>query len=201
MVPLGADAELSDRRTTLRLNKKWLIYGAIIGLVAALTTMGIIQVQQTKEKNILSDDLNMAEQVLSILEAKQSASWQDEIDTQLDEAQTNFNTAKAELSQPIDSIIANESLFEIAAASSVTLTSIAVSPLYDDTLAELPCSYLPLTVTAKGDLTTLLDFISRLNTNLTNGLVRLVSLNIPEVSEEGESSADIEMVIYTYQGE
>lgn len=185
----------------MRLNRKWLIYGGIIGLVAALTTMGIIQVQQTKEKNSLSGDLSMAEQVLSILEANQSASWLDEIDTQLDEAQTDFDTARAELSQPIDSIIANESLFRIAADSSVTLTSIAVSSLYDDTLAELSCSYLPLNVTAKGDLASLLDFISRLNTDLTNGLVRLATLNIPEASDEGESSADIEMVIYTYQGE
>ena len=185
----------------MRLNRKWLIYGAIIVLVAALTTMGIIQVQQMKERDSLSDDLDMAEQLLNALEANQSSQWQDDSDTQPDDTQANFDTAKAELSQSIDSIIANESLFRIAADSSVTLTSISVSSFYDDTLAELPCSYLPLNVTAEGDLTTLLDFISRLNTDLTNGLVRLATLSIPEASDKGESSADIEMVIYTYQGE
>ncbi|HEY42025.1 MAG TPA: hypothetical protein G4O18_09275 [Dehalococcoidia bacterium] len=205
MVPFGADAELSDRRATLHLNRnlnrKWVIYGSIIALVAALTTMGIIQVQQMKERSNLNDDIEVAEQLLSVLNAKYASSWQNGTDTQLDGTRASFDTARAELAQPIDSILANDSLFKIAASSSVTLTAMMVSPLYEDMLAELPCSYLPLSVTAEGDLTALLDFIRRLNTDLTNGLVRLVTLSIPEVSDESEPSADIELIIYTYKGE
>ena len=185
----------------MRLNKKWLTYGVIIGLAGTLTTLGIVQAQQMAGKNSLSDVLDTAEQNLSVLEAVQSSFWQDEIGTPIDEAQTNFNTAKEQLSQPVDSIIADESLFNIAAVSSVTLTSITVSPLSDDALAELPCSYLSLKITAEGSETTLLDFISRLNIDLTNGLVRSAILNIPKTPAEGEASVDIELVIYTYQGE
>lgn len=185
----------------MRLNKKWLTYGVIIGLVATLTTLGIVQAQQMSEKSSLSDELGTAEQNLSMLEAAQSSFWQDEMDTQMDGAQPDFNTAEAQLSQPVDSIIANESLFNIAAVSSVTLTWITVSPLSDDALAELPCSYLPLNISAEGSVTALLDFISRLNTDLTNGLVRSAILSIPETPAEGEASVDIELIIYTYQGE
>jgi hypothetical protein len=185
----------------LRLKKKWLVYGGIIGIVATLISLGIVQAKQMSEKNSLNDELDMAAHDMSILEAAQSSSGQDGLDTQEDEAQTNYNIASAQLSEPIDSIIANESLFNIAAASSVTLTSISVSPLDDDALAELPCFCLPLDVTAEGNETALLDFISRLNIELTNGLVRSATLNIPETSAEGESTVDIELVIYTYQGE
>lgn len=184
----------------MRLNKKWLIYGVIIGLVAALTTLGIVQAQQMGEKSSLSEELDTVELNLSMLEAEQSSFWQNEIDTQMDEAQTDGDTARAILSQPVDSIIANESLFDIAEVSFVTLTSITVSSLSDEALADLTCSYLPLSIAAEGNETSLLDFISRLNTDLTNGLVRTVTLNIPETPAEGEASVNIELVIYTYQG-
>lgn len=185
----------------MRLNKKWLVYSGIIGIVAVFVGLGIVQVRQMSEKSSLSDELDLAEQNLSILEAAQSSFGQDGTDTQMGEAQTNFDIAKTQLSEPIDSIIANESLFNIAAASSVTLTSISVSPLYDEALAELPCSYLPLNVSAEGNETALLDFISRLNTELANGLVRSATLDISETSAESESIVDIELIIYTYQGE
>jgi hypothetical protein len=184
----------------LRLNKKWLTYGVIIGLVAAFTTLGIVQAQQMLKKSSLSGELDTVEQNLSVLEAAQALS-QDALDSQMDDAQADSDTAKAQLSQSVDSIIANESLFNIAAVSSVTLTAIKVSPLSDDALAELPCSYLPVSITAEGNETTLLDFISRLNTDLANGLVWSATLSIPETPAEGEPSAVILLIIYTYQGE
>jgi hypothetical protein len=183
----------------VRLNKKWLIYGVLIGLVAALTTLGIVQAQQLGEKSSLTDELDTAKQNLNMLEAEQSSFWQDEIGAQTG-TEGSLGNAQSILSQPIDSIIANESLFNIAAVSSVTLTSIVVSPLSDDALAELSCYYLPLNITAEGNVTALLDFISRLNTDLTNGLVSLATLSIPETPAEGESTADIELIIYLYQG-
>ena len=39
----------------MRLNKKWLTYGVIIGLVAALTTLGVVQAQQMGKRNDLSE--------------------------------------------------------------------------------------------------------------------------------------------------
>ncbi len=174
----------------------------IIGLVAALTTLGIVQAQQMGEKSSLSEELDTVEYNLSMLEAGDSSFGQDEMDTQMDGAQSDFNTAKVILTQPVDSIIANESLFNIAAVSSVTLTSISVSPLSSDgALAELPCFHLPLSITAEGNVTALLDFISRLNTDLTNGLVRSAILSIPEPPAEDDALVHIELIIYTYQGE
>lgn len=185
----------------MRLNKKWLAYGATIGLVAALTTLGIVQAQQMGEKTSLSEELETVEYNLSMLEAGGASFGQQGSGTQAGDDQNNFDNARTILSRTVDSIIASEALFNIAEASSVTLTAISVSPFYDDVLAELPCSYLPLYMSVEGNEPALLDFISRLNVDLTNGLVRSVMLSVPETAEEGEATADIEIVIYTYQGE
>lgn len=174
--------------------KKWLVWGASILLLVIIIALGIVQVRQMGQRSSLSEDLEKAELVLSALDTEQSSSEQNETEIQ----PVNMDTAEAELSQPADSILVNEVLFDMASTSSVTLTSITVSPLSGDSLGELPCFSLPLNVVAEGDLPYLLDFITRLNTDLTNGLVRSASLSIPETPAEGEPSADIELVIYTY---
>ncbi|UCB43797.1 MAG: hypothetical protein JSV77_03885 [Dehalococcoidales bacterium] len=180
----------------MRLSKKrWLVWGTSILLVVVIVALGIVQLRQAGQKSDLSEDLELAEQVLSTLETEQSSSGQDETGTQAGDV----GTAQAELSQPVDSILANENLFDIANVSSVTLTAITVSPISSGTLAELSCFSLPLNIVAEGDVPDLLDFITRLNTDLTNGLVRSATLSIPETPAEGEPSVDIDLVIYTYQ--
>ena len=179
-----------------QIKKKWLVWGASILLVVIIIALGIVQTRQMGQRSSLSEDLERAELVLSALETAQSSSGQSETGTQ----PGNINTAEAELSQTADSILANEDLFNIASISSVTLTTITVSPLSDDTLAELSCFSLPLNVVAQGNVPDLLDFITRLNTDLTNGLVRSAKLSVPGSSAEGKPSVNIELVIYTYWG-
>jgi len=179
-----------------RIKKRRLLWGMSILLLVIIIVLGIVQARQTGQRSSLSEDLEIAEQVLSALESEQSSSEQDEPDTQPGDA----GTAQAELSQPADSIMANEDLFYIADASSVTLTTITVSPLSSDILAELSCLSLPLSIVAEGDVTDLLDFITRLNTELTNGLVKSATLTIPAGPAENQPTVNIELVIYTYQG-
>ncbi|HEY32410.1 MAG TPA: hypothetical protein G4O10_04830 [Dehalococcoidia bacterium] len=179
-----------------QIKKRWLVWGTSILLVAIVIALGIIQIRQMGQRSSLSDELDTAELILSVLETEQSSSGQDDTETQAGDV----DAAEAELSQPADSILANESLFGIANVSSVTLTTITVSPMSSDTLAALSCSLLPINVVAEGDVPDLLDFVTRLNNDLTNGLVRSAILNIPEATAEGVPSVDIELVIYTYQG-
>lgn len=176
------------------IKKKWLVWGASILLSVIIIALGIIQVRQMGQRSSLSEDLEIAERLLSSLGTEPSSSEQNGDETQ----PVNIETAEEELSQPAESILANEVIFSIADISSVTLTSITVSPLSDDSLGGLSCFSLPLNIVAEGDVTYLLDFINRLNTDLTNGLVRSASLSIPETPAEDEPSADIELVIYTY---
>jgi len=176
------------------IKKKWLVWSASILLSVIIIALGIIQVRQMGQRGSLSEDLELAERLLSALETESSSSEQSGNANQ----PVNMDTAEEELSQPADSILANEAIFSIANISSVTLTSITVLPLSDDSLGELSCFSLPLKVAAEGDVPYLIDFINRLNTDLTNGLVRSASLSIPETPAEGEASADIELVIYTY---
>jgi hypothetical protein len=189
--------ESLERRTALqRIKRRQLLWGTSILLLVIIIVLGIVQARQAGQRSSLSEDLEIAEQVLSALESEQSSSGQDETGTQ----QGDAGIAKAELSQPADSIMANEDLFYIADASSVTLTTITVSSLSNDTLAELPCLSLPLSIVAEGDEGDLLDFITRLNTELTNGLVRSATITIPAETAGSQPTVNIELVIYTYQG-
>jgi len=176
------------------IKKKWVVWGASILLSVIIIALGVIQVRQMGQRDSLSEDLEIAERLLSALETETSSSEQSDNATQ----PVDMDTAEEELSQPADSILANEAIFSIANISSVTLTSITVLPLSDDSLGTLSCFSLPLNVAAEGDVPYLIDFINRLNTDLTNGLVRSASLSIPETPTEGEASANIELVIYTY---
>jgi len=46
------------------------------------------------------------------------------------------------------------------------------------------------------------SFITKLNEDLATGLARSVEISIPEATDEGEeTSADIQVVIYTYRGD
>lgn len=181
------------------MKKKWLVWAGCILLCAIMISLGIVQIQQSSKKTKISEELEKAEKVLSALETEQSSFQNDELDTQLDETRNSKDTAIAKLSQPADSIIASEALFAIAEANSVTLTSMATSPISTGTLAELPCYMLSLNFSAEGNIVQLLDFIVSLNTDLTNGVVRSASLTVSEESGEYVSTVDIGVVIYTYQ--
>jgi len=170
-------------------------------LAASVCGLSVVQAQQAGERNRLGKELDMAEQVLSALETEQASSWEEEKEMRLSGARADLDTARAELSRPADSIIANEALFEIARISAVTLTEITAFPPSNDDLAGLTCSALPFTVTAEGGMSELLDFTARLNTDLVNGIVRSATLTVPERPTGGDSSVNIQLIIYTYQGE
>ncbi|MFC1903768.1 hypothetical protein ACFLW9_02675, partial [Chloroflexota bacterium] len=67
-------------------------------------------------------------------------------------------------------------------------------------LAGIACSTFPVTASVTGNLTDLINFITRLNGDLENGVINSVEISVPEAADE-EASASIQLAIYTYQGE
>ena len=71
----------------------------------------------------------------------------------------------------------------------------------NEELAGITCSVRPLTTKVEGEVTDIARFITKLNEELATGVVRSVEISIPEMTDEGEeTSADIQVVIYTYRG-
>jgi hypothetical protein len=105
------------------------------------------------------------------------------------------------LSQPNGSIVTSGILFDIAEAYGVEVTEISSSGPTNGELEGIACSVLPLTARVEGDVPALINFITRLNSDLTTGVVKSAEISIPETTDEEESSANIQLVIYNYQGD
>lgn len=179
---------------------RWLVVVAALVLAAVLAGQGVVQVRQAREKNELTEELRHAEQGLSRLEAEQSPFDRTEMNERLSDALAHFDTARIDLSQLTDSIIANKAFFDLAAESGVTLTEITASAESSAKLGEVTLAVLPFTIGAEGEVSQLLNFVEVLNTDLANGVVTAAKLTVPGTTGERLPSASIELAIYVYRG-
>ena len=184
----------------MKLSKtSWLII--IIGFfVIILVGLGIVRSQQVHQQNELNEQLALAQSKIQVIQLEQLSHQQGELERQLSKTDSQSESAKAILSQPIRSITISDLLFSIAEANSVNVTEINSSGLASEELAGITCSVLPFTARVEGELTDLVSYIIRLNSDLATGFVKSVEINIPEKSSENKPSANIQLVIYAYQG-
>lgn len=184
----------------MKLSKtSWLLI--TIGIfVIALAGLSVVRSQQVQQQNQLSEELTSAELSLKGIQLEQLSYQREELEKGLSLTTSQFEVARAMLSQPIESIAISSVLFDIAEAHGVELTEINSSGLASDELEGLTSSVLPLTAKIEGDVPNLVSFITGLNGDLTTGVVKSVNISIPEMAGE-EASANIQLVVYTYQGE
>ncbi len=81
----------------------------------------------------------------------------------------------------------------------MNVTDLSSSGFAIEELAGITCAVLPVTVGVEGGLSNIAGFITRLNGDLENALIKSVEISVPETTDE-ETLANIQMVIYTYQG-
>jgi hypothetical protein len=184
----------------LKLSKtSWLII--IIGFfIIVLIGLGIVRSQQVHEQNELNEQLALTRSKMQLIQLEQLSHRQGELERQLSETDSKSESAKKILSQPVRSVTISDFLFDIAEANSVNITEINSSGLASEELAGVTCSVLPFTAKVEGELTNLVSYITKLNSNLATGFVKSVEINVPETSSTKKPSANIQLVIYTYQG-
>ena len=185
----------------MKLSKKSLLIIAVGIFLIALVGLWTVHSQQVDELKQLKEKLNTAELKLNGLQPEKLSQRQEELERQLNQTISQSETARTVLSQPIGSIAISNLLFDIAAANSVNITEISSSGMANEELAGITCSVLPLTTKVEGEVTDIARFITKLNEELSNGVVKSVEISIPEMTGEGEeTSASIQVVIYTYRG-
>lgn len=203
----------------MKLSKtSWLILTVGIFIIA-FASVGFARSQRIHEQNQLHEELSLVELRLSKFQLEELASQQEELEKQLSQTMLQLETAKATLSQPTESITASDTLFDIAKTCGVEITEISSSGLTTGDLEGITCSVLSLTVRVEGNTSSLISFITTLNDTLTTGVVKSVEISIPAIDREGEQegeeeeqeeeeekekekpSANIHLVIYTYQGD
>lgn len=184
----------------MKLSKtSWLILTVGIAIIT-FASLGIAHSQQVHEQNQLNEELSLAERRLNGLQFEELSSQQAELEKQLSQTVSQLGAAKARLSQPAESIAASDALFDIAETCGVEVIEISSSGLSSGDLEGITCSVLPLTARVEGDVPNLISFVIKLNSDFMTGVVKSVDISVSENTTEERSSANIRLLIYTYQG-
>jgi len=168
--------------------------------IVVFASLGITRSQQLQEQEQLDGELTVAEMRLNKFQVKQLRQQQEELQKQLDESAMQLTTAKDKLRLTIDSINVNDEFFEIARSCGVEVVGISSSNIGSEELGDIVCSVITLNAMVAGDTSNLISFVIRLNNDFTTGIVKSAQISISEIADEGESSANILMVVYAYGG-
>lgn len=178
----------------------WIILGVGIGIIA-LASLGAVRLGQLQEQSRLREGLPLAKLELKGVQLEGLVSQQQELEQRLSQTLSQFETAKAMLSPSIESINLTDTLFEIAETCEVEITRLSSTGLTSGDLNGITCSVLPLTVRVEGEVTSLISFIARLNSDLTTAVLNSVEISVSEPTADEKPSATIGLAIYTYQGD
>lgn len=177
----------------------WLVIGIGIFVVVGVG-LGMVRYQQVDEQDELEEKLALAQSKLEQVQLEELSSQQTELNGQLSQATSQFEAVKATFSQPIGSIAATSMLFDIAKAHGLEVTEMTSPGPTIDSLKGVTCSVLPITAKVEGDVPNLVSLVTELNSSLTTGVVKSITIVIPEATSGEKASADIQMVVYIYQG-
>ncbi len=160
----------------------WLLL-AIGIFVITVGSLGAARSQQLSDGQKLSDELALAKGRMSKLDVTDLSARQGSLQEQMKQATQQLESARATLSQPNDSITISDSVFRIAATSGVEVTQMGSSSLARSNLTNIGGSTLPLIVLVRGEVPNLIDFVMRLNSELTTGIVKSAQITIPKASD------------------
>lgn len=179
---------------------KWFIALAGIIAIVIIASLGTIYAQQLEDESQLKQDITLAKQRLGKVQVDELAQKKESLEKQLAQTKADFESIKAELSRPFETVGTVYTLFDIAASAGVEIVEInsSVSAFPGEDLGGLKCFVEPVTMRIQGDLGNLVDCILKLNWGLTNGVVK--SAEIDETAPGTTPSAIIKLLIYSYQG-
>ena len=175
----------------------WIIL--IVGiLVIALASLGTAYTRQNEERSRLDAELSQAALELEGLEFDELYAQQQALEKKLSLVLAGYETAKKVLSPTIESIDLTGDLFRIADICGVEIITISSSRILSSNLGEVSCIILPVEVEIEGEITKIIDFLNKLDNELTTGVVKSVNVRITEADSTQEITASIKLGIYTY---
>jgi len=164
-------------------------------------SLSLVQANQDTARARLEEELRIAEEELARLGGPAATQEQAALANRLQAVLSGVSSLATGLAAPADTIDINEELFIIARRSSVVLREVTALPLTSGELAGVECAVQPLTVSVEGSLDNLLGFVSRLNIDLQNALVRSVDISVADAATGEGASASVELLVYSYQGQ
>lgn len=178
----------------------WIAIAAGI-FVIALAALGMVSIRQVDEKNRLETQLTSSQSRLQTLQTESISSQQTALEEQLNQTTPESEAVKAKLSQPVTSTAAATAIFDAAKANNLIVTGMTSSSPADEIVAGVTLSAISMTATVEGNVSKMVGFVTGLNRLLKTSAVKSVEITVPELTNGDNTTASIELVVYTYRGE
>lgn len=185
----------------MKLSKVSLLLMAVGLTIIIFTSLGVTRAQQLQEQDRVNEELTLVTRRLNIIQLAQLHSQYEELENQVSQTTSQFEAARAALTQPIGSIDASDTLFSIADSCNVEVIEIALMGPFSNELEGIPCSVLAFSIGIEGYVPNLISFVNRVNGDFVTGTVESVNTDISDNTTEQRSTAKIKLMIYSYQGE
>jgi len=177
----------------------WVILVAGI-LVIALGSLGMAYVRQNNEEQQLEMATAEAKAKLDGFVLDEFYAERDALSDELSKSLSERDAARAVLSPMIESIDITGQLFRIADDCGVKIISVSSSPLSENQVNKLIFHVLPVNIAVEGKITSIIDYLNKLDSDFTAGFVESVETHVAEAGSGQETSASIQMRMYTYGG-
>ncbi len=175
----------------------WIIL--IVGVMAvAVASLGTAYTQQNEERSRLDTELSKAALELEGFELDGFYVQQQELEKKLSLVLSEYEATKTALSPTIESIDIIDGLFRTADICGVEIITISSSEFSTSDLNEVTFRVLPIEVEIDGEITNIINFLNKLDNELSTGVVKSVNVQITEADSTQEITASIRLNIYTY---
>lgn len=169
--------------------------------VIALAGLGMVGFQQVEEQDQLNKQFDVSQSQLGGIQLAPLSSQQVELEERLSQATSQLEAAKGILRQSASSVAAAATLFEVAETYGLVITELTSPGVAGENLEGAPLSVISLTVKVDGDVPDLVDFVTTLNRLFTTGVVKSVTITIPDEASGDNISASVHLAVYTYRGD
>ncbi len=169
-------------------------------LTIAIASLAIVYFQQVQQHKQLNEQLIQVQTNTEKAQITKLVLDKTELEAQLGEVEPQFEVVQGALSQPILSSTVTRTLFDIAEDHGLEIIEMTSTVPSKEKLAGVEFSLITLTTHVEGDSSNMVDFIIDLNNHFPTGIIRNVTITIPENSSGEKATVDILMVIYTRQG-
>jgi len=166
-----------------------------------MACLGVVQARQAQDGNMLSNELLASEQKLNDFQLNQLKDKQSEVENRLNDLKTQTLEAKSILSESIESISASDTLLAMVEDYNLDIEKMNIAEFTSDDLGEIECLILPITIEVSGDVPDIISFITALNGEPGNSMVRAAEIDASMDVEAEKPVSVIKLVIYMYQGD
>jgi hypothetical protein len=177
--------------------------GIVMILVICLTTL---YNRNSETQSELLGQLDLIQPAIAKSSSREVDQRIQDIEARQAEAESQMQTAKAQLQQPINAIVITDELLDIALITGVEIMMISSPGISDKQLGGLTFTQLPIRLEVVGEVANLISFISEFTRTYPTGVIKSAQLSIPELEEvPGEEeteepeipSASLEIQIYS----